>query len=45
MNLDKCRKCPYYMIHFKNEVLCNYLFEVSQRSIGRASCVMACPME
>ncbi len=45
MSLDRCKKCPYYMMHYKNEVLCNYMFEVRQRTIGTSSCVMSCPVE
>lgn len=45
MSLDKCRKCPFYMVHFKNEVLCNYLYEVNGRLINRGRCVNTCPMD
>ncbi len=45
MTIERCKKCPYYMVHFKNGVLCNYLFDVQERAIHRGRCVQACPID
>lgn len=43
MTIDTCKGCPFYMVHFKDEVLCNFLYEVRERRIDKDACVRSCP--
>jgi len=48
MNLDACKKCPYFISLKADEIMCGYRNQVTYRIIGRSEknleyAVMGCP--